>query len=186
MSETRGKEKEGEASTNRATMKTPPLTNGIVDTEREKQSRKTLEDGEDEKDDSSSAQGSPLALLMSRTGYSIVQQNGQRRYGPPPTWHGLPPKRGCEVFVGKIPRDCFEDELVPIFEKAGRIYEMRLMMDYNGQNRGYAFVVYCNLQEAKEAVKLINNFEIRKVSHNMLKEKWVVLLTTWCVLVYHI
>lgn len=107
---------------------------------------------------------SPLALLMARTGYSIVQQNGQRRYGPPPNWTGSPPKRGCEVFVGKIPRDCFEDELIPVFEKAGKIYEMRLMMDYTGQNRGYAFVVYCNSADAKESVKQLNNYELRQVS----------------------
>lgn len=106
---------------------------------------------------------SPVARLMARTGYSIVQQNGQRRYGPPPEWKGSPPKRGCEVFVGKIPRDCFEDELVPVFEKAGSIYEMRLMMDYNGQNRGYAFVVYCNPADAKESVRVVNNLEIRQV-----------------------
>lgn len=105
-----------------------------------------------------------LALLMDRTGYSIVQLNGQRHYGPPPGWTGSPPPRGCEVFVGKIPRDCYEDELVPAFERAGRIYEMRLMMDYNGMNRGYAFVVYTQPSEAKECVRLMNNSEIRKAS----------------------
>ena len=52
---------------------------------------------------------SPIARLKKRTGYSIVQQNGQRRYGPPPDWEGEAPSRGCEVFVGKIPRDCYED-----------------------------------------------------------------------------
>ena len=105
---------------------------------------------------------SPIAKLMARTGYSIVQQNGQRRYGPPPDWDGPPPPRGCEIFVGKIPRDCFEDELVPVFEKVGRIYEMRLMMDFSGQNRGYAFVVYGNPLEAKDSVRVLNNYEIRK------------------------
>ena len=105
---------------------------------------------------------SPIAKLMARTGYSIVQQNGQRRYGPPPDWEGPPPPRGCEIFVGKIPRDCFEDELVPVFEKVGRLYEMRLMMDFSGQNRGYAFVVYGNPVEAKESVRVLNNYEIRK------------------------
>ena len=114
---------------------------------------------------SSSTSPSPIAQLMTRTGYSIYQQNGQRRYGPPPGWTGSPPKRGCEVFVGKIPRDCFEDELVPVFEKAGPVYEMRLMMDYNGMNRGYAFVVYCKAQDAKKSVKILNNYEIRKVGH---------------------
>lgn len=107
-------------------------------------------------------QSSPIARLMERTGYSIVQQNGQRRYGPPPDWDGQAPSRGCEVFVGKIPRDCFEDELVPVFDKMGKIYELRLMMDYTGQNRGYAFVVYAEISSAKESVRQLNNYEIRK------------------------
>ena len=104
----------------------------------------------------------PISKLMQRTGYSIVQQNGQRRYGPPPDWAGQSPPRGSEVFVGKIPRDCFEDELVPVLEQAGKIYELRLMVDFSGFNRGYAFVVYSTPAEAKKCVKLFNNYEIRK------------------------
>ncbi len=42
---------------------------------------------------------SPLAQLMERTGCTIVQQNGQRRYGPPSGWDGPPPCRGTEVGV---------------------------------------------------------------------------------------
>ncbi|XP_029444958.1 RNA-binding protein 47 isoform X5 [Rhinatrema bivittatum] len=103
-----------------------------------------------------------LLALMERTGYSMVQENGQRKYGgPPPDWEGLHPPRGCEVFVGKIPRDVYEDELVPVFESVGRIYEMRLMMDFDGKNRGYAFVMYTHKHEAKRAVRELNNYEIR-------------------------
>lgn len=103
-----------------------------------------------------------LLALMERTGYSLVQENGQRKYGgPPPGWEGAHPQRGCEVFVGKIPRDVYEDELVPVFESVGRIYELRLMMDFDGKNRGYAFVMYCNKDEAKRAVRDLNNYEIR-------------------------
>ncbi|XP_053314363.1 RNA-binding protein 47 isoform X2 [Spea bombifrons] len=103
-----------------------------------------------------------LLALMERTGYTMVQENGQRKYGgPPPGWEGLHPPRGCEVFVGKIPRDVYEDELVPVFENAGRIYEMRLMMDFDGKNRGYAFVMYTLKSEAKRAVRELNNYEIR-------------------------
>lgn len=105
----------------------------------------------------------PITKLLNKTGYSIVQANGQRRYGPPPDWEGPAPLRGCEVFVGKLPRDCFEDELVPVFEKVGRIYELRLMLDhYSGLNRGYCFVVFSTAAEAKECIKQLNNFEIRK------------------------
>ncbi|CAI9600384.1 unnamed protein product [Staurois parvus] len=103
-----------------------------------------------------------LVALMERTGYAMVQENGQRKYGgPPPGWEGLHPPRGCEVFVGKIPRDVYEDELVPVFESVGRIYEMRLMMDFDGKNRGYAFVMYTQKHEAKRAVRELNNYEIR-------------------------
>ncbi|TRY84904.1 hypothetical protein DNTS_002024 [Danionella cerebrum] len=103
-----------------------------------------------------------LLALMDRTGYSMVQENGQRKFGgPPPDWEGPPPPRGCEVFVGKIPRDMYEDELVPVFEKAGRIYEFRLMMEFSGENRGYAFVMFTNREGAQQAIQLLDNFEIR-------------------------
>ncbi|KAK3591881.1 hypothetical protein CHS0354_005084 [Potamilus streckersoni] len=104
-----------------------------------------------------------LIALMEKTGYTMIQENGQRKYGgPPPGWEGPSPPRGCEVFVGKIPRDCYEDELVPAFSRIGKIYEFRLMMDFSGSNRGYAFVMYTNKQDANKAVKEMNNCEIRK------------------------
>ncbi|XP_052800784.1 probable RNA-binding protein 46 isoform X2 [Mya arenaria] len=104
-----------------------------------------------------------LLNLMERTGYTMIQENGQRKFGgPPPSWNGPAPGRGCEIFIGKIPRDCFEDELVPAFEKVGKIYELRLMMDFSGSNRGYAFVMYCNKDDAQKAVRIMNNYEIRK------------------------
>ncbi|XP_056265145.1 RNA-binding protein 47 isoform X10 [Pseudoliparis swirei] len=102
-----------------------------------------------------------LLSLMERTGYGMVQENGQRKYGPPPGWNAASPPRGCEIFVGKIPRDVYEDELVPVFESVGRIYEMRLMMDFDGKNRGYAFVMYTEKHEAKRAVRELNNYEVR-------------------------
>ncbi|KAK1175049.1 putative RNA-binding protein 46 [Acipenser oxyrinchus oxyrinchus] len=99
---------------------------------------------------------------MEKTGYSMVQENGQRKFGgPPPGWEGSPPPRGCEVFVGKIPRDMYEDELVPVFERVGRIYEFRLMMEFSGENRGYAFVMYTTKEAAQQAIHMLDNFEIR-------------------------
>jgi len=65
-----------------------------------------------------------IRQLVRRTGYPLRQENGQRRYGPPADWTDSPPGRGCEVFVGKLPRDCFENEIVPVFERFGRIYEV--------------------------------------------------------------
>lgn len=104
-----------------------------------------------------------IEALLKRTGYPLVQENGQRKYGPPPSWsHDEPPDRSCEVFIGKIPRDCFEDELVPLMERVGYLYEFRLMMEYSGYNRGYGFAMFTNRDDAKKAVNELNNFEIRK------------------------
>lgn len=38
-----------------------------------------------------------------------------------------------------------------------------MMMDFNGNNRGYAFVTFGTKQEAKNAMKHLNNYEIRYV-----------------------
>ncbi|XP_071315990.1 probable RNA-binding protein 46 isoform X2 [Trachinotus anak] len=117
--------------------------------------------GEDEFK-ASCAREMALVALMDKTGYNMVQENGQRKYGgPPPDWEGPPPPRGCEVFVGKIPRDMYEDKLVPLFERAGRIYEFRLMMEFSGENRGYAFVMYTNREAAQRAIQMLDNYEIR-------------------------
>ncbi|XP_050679313.1 probable RNA-binding protein 46 isoform X2 [Leptidea sinapis] len=102
-----------------------------------------------------------LLEIMRKTGYPIVQHNGQRIYGPPPNWMGPCPPKGSEVFIGKLPRDIFEDELVPLFSKVGTIYELRLMMDFSGSNRGYAFVTYTTKAEATAAVCMLDGYEIR-------------------------
>ncbi|KAM6960257.1 putative RNA-binding protein 46 [Tautogolabrus adspersus] len=117
--------------------------------------------GEDEFK-ASCAKEMALLDLMEKTGYDMVQENGQRKFGgPPPGWEGPAPPRGCEVFVGKILRDMYEDELVPLFERAGRIYEFRLMMEFSGENRGYAFVMYTNREAAQRAIQMLDNYEIR-------------------------
>lgn len=106
-----------------------------------------------------------LLALLDRTGYPMVQDNGQRHYGPPAFWQGEPPPKGCEVFIGKLPRDLYEDELVPFLERAGRLYEVRLMMDFAGSNRGYAFATYSSRREARRAVRDLNEREIRRGRH---------------------
>ena len=76
--------------------------------------------------------------------------------GPPPGWTAASgPERGSEVYCFRIPRDCYEDgktrltsplpslphiifsvsELVPVFSSIGRIYELRLMLEFSGATR---------------------------------------------------
>ncbi|XP_043064878.1 heterogeneous nuclear ribonucleoprotein R isoform X1 [Drosophila ficusphila] len=105
-----------------------------------------------------------IKKILERTGYTLDVTTGQRKYGgPPPDWEGNTPGNGCEVFCGKIPKDMYEDELIPLFEKCGTIWDLRLMMDpMTGTNRGYAFVTFTNREAAVNAVRQLNDFEIRK------------------------
>lgn len=98
--------------------------------------------------------------LMSKTGYPIQQDNGQRIYGPPPDWIGPAPKN-TEVFIGKLPNDVFEYDLVPIFSSIGKIYLLRIMQNFSGLNRGFAFVQYSTTLEAERCINELNNIEIR-------------------------
>ena len=62
-----------------------------------------------------------------------------------------------QVFCGKIPRDVYESDLIPLFEKCGTIWDLRLMMDpMTGLNRGYAFVTFTTRDAAQEAVRQVN------------------------------
>ena len=103
-----------------------------------------------------------LLALTDRTGYEILQKHGQRIFGgPPPGWTGPQPDKGTEVYCYKIPRDCFEDELVPVFSSVGKIYELRLMIEFSGTNRSYCYVRYTTQEEAREAIRKLNNYHVR-------------------------
>ena len=90
--------------------------------------------------------------------YSVVKENGQRKYGPPSGWPN--PPEGSEVFIGHLPRDCDGKNLLKTFSQVGRIYQLRLMLDFSGFNRGYAFISYTHPAEAAMAVQRFDNFEI--------------------------
>lgn len=94
--------------------------------------------------------------------YDLIQSNGQRVFSIKPELHPTPPPKGSEIFVGKLPRDIFEDELVPLFGAAGSIYKLRLMVDFAGKTRGYAFITYFTVEQANNAVKLLDGMEVRQ------------------------
>lgn len=121
-----------------------------------------------------------LKEILERTGYSHEVSLGQRKYGGPPpeidansekysttdnassVSNKVTAPAGCECFVGKLPRDLFEDELIVVFEKHGRIWDLRLMIEPNsGWSKGYGFVTYCDKESAKLAAQNLNEYEIR-------------------------
>ena len=48
-----------------------------------------------------------------------------------------------------------------MFEKCGKIWDLRLMMDpMTGLNRGYAFVTFCDRDGAHEGVKQVRHLKL--------------------------
>lgn len=101
-----------------------------------------------------------LMAWIKETKTQLVQINGQRKYGPPPGWIGDPPGSGSEVFIGRIPQECYEDKLIPLFQSVARLYEFRLMMTFSGLNRGFAYARYTSRHHANAAIAALNGFEI--------------------------
>ncbi|KAI1286029.1 Heterogeneous nuclear ribonucleoprotein Q [Halotydeus destructor] len=140
---------------------------GLMKTHRQKK-KETFNSKDSVKSESLGTQPGPdeakLKAILERTGYSLDITSGQRKYGgPPPDWTERVPGAGCEIFVGKIPKEIFEDDLVPLFEECGRIWDLRLMVDpLNGFNRGYAFITYCTRDDAFNAQQKFDGYEIRK------------------------
>merc|ERR1712226_903588 len=106
--------------------------------------------------------------LLNRPGYTLDITTGQRKYGgPPPGWEGPVPgtgeKKFCsQIFIGKLPRDMYEDELVPLFEPHGTLYDLRIMVDpFTGLNKGFAFCTYTTKEGALAAVKNMDKKEVR-------------------------
>lgn len=93
-------------------------------------------------------------------GYIVEQRNGQRLFGPPSNWCGEVPSHNCEVFVGNIPKEIYEDTLVPILSAVGTLYQFRLMMDFHGYNRGFGFAKYALPDEALEACRLLHGYPV--------------------------
>uniref|UniRef100_A0A671LCL6 RRM domain-containing protein n=1 Tax=Sinocyclocheilus anshuiensis TaxID=1608454 RepID=A0A671LCL6_9TELE len=94
---------------------------------------------------------------------TLTQVNGQRKYGGPPPDGRAQRERGCafrKVFISQIPRDIYEDRLIPLFQSIGTIYEFRLMMNFSGQNRGFAYAKYGDPVTASAAVMTLHHYRL--------------------------
>ncbi len=68
-----------------------------------------------------------------------------------------------KLFVAGLPYDLYDDELVEIFEKFGKIVSAKVAMDKEtGKSRGFAFVEMENEQDAKDAIEHLNDISLGK------------------------
>ncbi|XP_019942054.2 dead end protein 1 isoform X1 [Paralichthys olivaceus] len=106
-----------------------------------------------------------LETWLKTTNTQLIQVNGQRKYGgPPEVWNGPIPGANCEVFISQIPRDVYEDRLIPLFSSVGPLWEFRLMMNFSGQNRGFAYAKYSSSGLAAEAICLLDGYMLEQGS----------------------
>ncbi|KAG7274239.1 hypothetical protein CRUP_035642 [Coryphaenoides rupestris] len=75
-------------------------------------------------------------------------------------WDGPVPGSGCEVFISHFPRETFEDRLIPLFSAVGPLWEFRLMMNFSGQTRGFAYAKYGTRALAAAAVSQLHGHEL--------------------------
>lgn len=73
----------------------------------------------------------------------------------------------CEIFCTNIPINVLEGELIPLFERYGKIWELRLMMSMQNpkRNAGFAFVRFTSPESATEATEKLNDYEILPGKH---------------------
>lgn len=71
--------------------------------------------------------------------------------------HGM----GLSVYLGNIPYDYTEEQVMEIAQSVGPVDDLKLLFDPNtGKSKGYAFVKYVDHETAESAVRNLNNFLI--------------------------
>lgn len=100
--------------------------------------------------------------------YALSVSQRQRRFFLQVTRGRVPvPDDDCEIFVSNIPINVLEPELIPLFERFGKIFELRLMMSMRNpkRNAGFAFVRFTASESATEATEKLNDYEIVPGKH---------------------
>lgn len=63
-----------------------------------------------------------------------------------------------KLFVGQIPRQWGDEQLRPIFEQFGEVYELAVLRDrYRGTSRGCAFVTFCTRASAMGCIDALHD-----------------------------
>jgi RNA recognition motif-containing protein len=81
---------------------------------------------------------------------------------------------GIELFVGNLPYELTEEKLKELFSKYGRVLSARIITNrYKGKSKGYGFVQMAEKNDAENAIRELNGYEIsgRKIIVNEAKTR---------------
>lgn len=66
------------------------------------------------------------------------------------------------IYVGNLPYSVTEDDLKQVFTEFGEVSEAVIIMDkYSGRSKGFGFVEMVNDTEAEEAIKSLNDTDLK-------------------------
>lgn len=78
------------------------------------------------------------------------------------------------IYVGNLSYSVSEDELRDVFSEFGEVSSVKIITDkFSGQSKGFGFVEMPSNSEANEAIKALNESEIkgRKLKVNQAKPR---------------
>ena len=74
----------------------------------------------------------------------------------------MAPDKGKSIFIGNIPFNLTEEEIVHILGQAGQVTKFRLMTDPDtGKPKGFGFADFIDADSAASAVRNLNDYEIQ-------------------------
>ncbi|KAL9621878.1 MAG: hypothetical protein Q9160_003699 [Pyrenula sp. 1 TL-2023] len=74
----------------------------------------------------------------------------------------MPPEKGRSIFIGNIPFNLPEEEIVALLSQAGTVTKFRLMTNPDtGKPKGFGFADFVDADQAASAVRNLNDFEIQ-------------------------
>jgi RNA recognition motif-containing protein len=67
-----------------------------------------------------------------------------------------------KLFIGNLPYDISEPEIIEIFSQYGEVVDANLVTDhFSGQSKGFAFVEMSTRSEGHKAMETLNKMEFR-------------------------
>ncbi|MBM3437491.1 MAG: RNA-binding protein [Bacteroidetes bacterium] len=78
------------------------------------------------------------------------------------------------IYLGNLPYNVSEDELMEIFEGYGTVNSIKVITDkFSGRSKGFGFVEMANDDEANKAIEELNGAEVkgRNITVNQAREK---------------